>query len=258
MKKSTPRIHARRLTPLPQKFCFHHCPAQQLCSQNVVVTLNISSLEMEDLQAMVEALPTAHELEAMKWQENVQGHGTVEHFILAVSEVPRFSSKFNVFVVSKEFPGQFAALHDSINDLASGCIEVISSARLKSILQSILSVVNAMNRAKGKAELKGIQIRNLNHVSTIKDKDNQSVIEQVVSGLLDQGDPQNSLCFMSAMQSIEKAKRIDLKDLQLTLQGLKESLNEVRNALLDEERSAEGEASAVFIRKSRPSLGTKS
>jgi hypothetical protein len=77
---------------------------------------------------------------------------------MELMKLPRVDSKLRVFLFKIQFPSQVSDLKRSLNIVNSSAEEIRGSAKLKRIMQTILSLGNALNQgtARGNENCRSI------------------------------------------------------------------------------------------------------
>ncbi|KAG8639433.1 hypothetical protein MANES_14G112656v8 [Manihot esculenta] len=120
-------------------------PLNELMSS--VLALEDSTLSTDQVENLIKFCPTKEEMELLKGYTGEQEKlGKCEQFFLELMKVPRVESKLRVFSFKMQFHSQVSDLRKILNVVNSTAEEIRSSAKLKSIMQTILSLGNALNQ----------------------------------------------------------------------------------------------------------------
>ncbi|XP_050234705.1 formin-like protein 13 isoform X2 [Mercurialis annua] len=112
-----------------------------------VLALEDTALDMDQLENLIKFCPTKEEMELLKgYTGEKEKLGKCEQFFLELMQVPRVESKLRVFSFKMQFHAQVSDLRNSLNVVNSTAEEIRNSAMLKKVMQTILSLGNALNQ----------------------------------------------------------------------------------------------------------------
>nr|CAD1833786.1 unnamed protein product [Ananas comosus var. bracteatus] len=118
-----------------------------------LLALDDSILDADQVENLIKFCPTKEEMDLLKVSVEFSGYdgdkenlGKCEQFFLELMEVPRVESKLRVLSFKIQFRSQVGELKNSLNVINSASEEVRSSVKLKRIMQTILSLGNALNQ----------------------------------------------------------------------------------------------------------------
>ena len=229
----------------------------ELCE--AIITHDTSQLNEEKLQNMKALLPTGDEMKLMKnYKGGIKDLGRAELFFLAVSKLPRFSQKLDVFLFTTQFENLVLELENTLKTLWNACNEIMKNKKLSALLKHLLAVGNFMNEGAGTQKVSGITVDSLIKTARKKGSDGQtSVLDHVVGKMLSQGDIEG-LAFWEDMPNISQACRISIKDSKVALDQLQNGDNKLCEIIEIEDIKEHhtGSATDIFLQKSR-SFGLK-
>ncbi|KAG7637353.1 Tensin phosphatase C2 domain [Arabidopsis thaliana x Arabidopsis arenosa] len=126
-----------------------------------VLALDESVIDVDQVDNLIKFCPTKEEAELLKgFTGNKETLGRCEQFFLELLKVPRVETKLRVFSFKIQFHSQVTDLRRGLNTIHSAANEVRGSAKLKRIMQTILSLGNALNHGTARETL--VLFKNLN------------------------------------------------------------------------------------------------
>ncbi|KAJ1381469.1 Tensin-type phosphatase domain, partial [Sesbania bispinosa] len=113
---------------------------------SAVLALDDSVLDSDQIENLIKFSPTKEEMELLKgYNGDKDNLGKCEQFFIELMKVPRVESKLRVFSFKIQFSSQVSELRRDLNIVNSASEEIRNSVRLKRIMQTILSLGNALN-----------------------------------------------------------------------------------------------------------------
>ncbi|XP_059459848.1 formin-like protein 6 isoform X2 [Corylus avellana] len=135
-------------------------PLPELMSS--VLALDESALDVDQVENLIKFCPTKEEIELLKGYGGDKGNlGKCEQFFLELMKVPRVESKLRVFSFKIQFHSQVSDLRNNLNVVNSASEEIRNSAKLKRIMQTILSLGNALNHGTARGSAIGFRLDSL-------------------------------------------------------------------------------------------------
>jgi hypothetical protein len=131
-----------------------------------VLALDGSVLDTDQVENLIKFCPTKEEMEMLR---NFPGDkatlGKSEQFFLEMMRVPRMEAKLRVFSFKILFASQIKDLRTNLDIVNDASKEVRESAKLRRVMQTILSLGNALNSgtARGRILNTGSRILNTFH-----------------------------------------------------------------------------------------------
>ncbi|XP_044462926.1 formin-like protein 18 isoform X2 [Mangifera indica] len=127
-----------------------------------VLLLDDSALDVDQVDNLIKFCPTKEEIELLKnYNGNKENLGKCEQFFLELMKVPRVESKLRVFSFKIQFRTQVSDLRNNLNIINSASEEVRNSVKLKRIMQTILSLGNALNHGTARGSAVGFRLDSL-------------------------------------------------------------------------------------------------
>ncbi|KAF8701426.1 hypothetical protein HU200_033591 [Digitaria exilis] len=120
---------------------------------SAILALDDTVLDADQVDNLIKFTPTKEEIELLKgYKGDKQVLGECEQFFMELMKVPRVESKLRVFSFKIQFRSQVSDLKRNLNIVNSSAEEIRGSVKLKRIMQTILSLGNALNQgtARGK------------------------------------------------------------------------------------------------------------
>ncbi|CAA0810652.1 Formin-like protein 18 [Striga hermonthica] len=198
---------------------------------NSVLALDGSALDIDQVDNLIKFCPTKEEIELLKnYNGEKENLGKCEQFFLELMKVPRVESKLRVFSFKIQFFSQLSDLRNSLNIVNSASQEVRNSVKLKRIMQSILSLGNALNHGTARGSAVGFRLDSLLKLSETRSHNNKLTLLHYLCKVLSEKLPE-VLDFHEDLASLEAATKIQLKYLAEEMQALSKGLEKVSHEL---------------------------
>nr|XP_016457032.1 PREDICTED: formin-like protein 3 isoform X4 [Nicotiana tabacum] len=106
--------------------------------------------------------PTKEEMETLRnYNEDKEMLGKCKQFFLELMQVPRVESKLRVFSFTITFFNQVTDLRTNLSTINNATREVKESAKLRQIMQTILTLGNALNQGTARGSAVGFKLDSL-------------------------------------------------------------------------------------------------
>lgn len=126
---------------------------------NAVLALDSLALDIDQVENLIKFCPTKEEMEMLK---NYNGDramlGKCEQFFLELMKVPRVESKLRVFAFKITFSSQVDELRVNLDTINAASREVRESAKLRQVMQTILTLGNALNQGTARGSAVGFKL----------------------------------------------------------------------------------------------------
>ncbi|GJS00542.1 formin-like protein 13 isoform X2 [Tanacetum coccineum] len=156
---------------------------------------------------------------------------------LMLMKVPRTESKLKVFSFKMQFNAQVSDLTKNLNivnsavEQASYLSPTMSSGKLETVMQTILSLGNALNQGTARGSAVGFRLDRLLKLTTkIRGKNNGMTLMHYLCKVLADKIPE-VLDFSKDLSSLEPAAKIQLKYLAEEMQAISKGLKKVSEEL---------------------------
>ncbi|KAK6927637.1 Formin, FH2 domain, partial [Dillenia turbinata] len=127
-----------------------------------LLALDDSALDVDQVENLIKFCPTKEEMELLKnYSGDKENLGKCEQCFLELMKVPRVESKLRVFSFKIQFCTQVSELRRSLNLVNSAAEEIRGSVKLKRIMQTILSLGNALNHGTARGSAIGFRLDSL-------------------------------------------------------------------------------------------------
>ncbi|RWR94973.1 formin-like protein 14 isoform X1 [Cinnamomum micranthum f. kanehirae] len=156
--------------------------------------------------------------------------GRCEQFFLELMKVPRVESKLNVFSFKITFSTQVKDLRSNLNIVNDVAREVKESVKLRQIMQTILTLGNALNQGTARGSAIGFKLDSLLKLSDTRAKNNKMTLMHYLCKLLAEKLPE-LLDFGKDLVHLEAASKIQLKTLAEEMQAVSKGLEKVEKEL---------------------------
>ncbi|AQK51808.1 Formin-like protein 18 [Zea mays] len=162
---------------------------------------------------------------------------------MELMKLPRVESKLRVFSFKIQFRSQVSDLKRNLNIVNSSAEEIRGSVKLKRIMQTILSLGNALNQGTARGSAVGFRLDSLLKLSDTRARNNKMTLMHYLSKVLSEKLPE-LLDFPKDLSSLELAAKIQLKSLAEEMQAVNKGLEKVEQELTTSEN--DGPVSEIF------------
>ncbi|CAN4113198.1 unnamed protein product [Withania somnifera] len=184
-----------------------------------VLALEDSALDVDQVENLIKFCPTKEEMETLKAYKGEKDKlGRCEQFMLELMQVPRIESKLRVFFVSE--------LRKSLNIVNSAADQIKGSSKLKRIMQTILSLGNALNQGTARGSAVGFRLDSLLKLTETRARNNKMTLMHYLCKVLADKLPE-LLDFSKDLSSLEPSAKIQLKFLAEEMQAISKGLEKV-------------------------------
>ncbi|XP_022931069.1 formin-like protein 14 isoform X1 [Cucurbita moschata] len=198
---------------------------------NSVLALDSSALDIDQVENLIKFCPTREEMETLK---NYTGDkamlGKCEQFFLELMKVPRIEPKLRVFAFKITFSSQVKDLRYNLNTINDATREVKGSEKLRQVMQTILTLGNALNQGTARGSAIGFKLDSLLKLSDTRARNNKMTLMHYLCKLLAEKMPE-LLDFDKNLVHLEAASKIQLKALAEEMQAVSKGLEKVEQEL---------------------------
>ncbi|XP_038993945.1 formin-like protein 13 [Hibiscus syriacus] len=220
-------------------------PLPELMSS--VLALEESALDVDQVDNLIKFCPTKEEMELLKgYTGDKDKLGKCELFFSELMKVPRIESKLRVFSFKIQFRSQVSDLRRSLNIVNSIVEEIRNSVKLKRVMQTILSLGNALNQGTARGSAVGFRLDSLLKLTDTRARNNKMTLMHYLCKVLADKLPL-VLDFSKDVSSLEPASKIQLKFLAEEMHAISKGLEEVVQELSSSEN--DGPVSENFREK---------
>ncbi|XP_021837284.2 formin-like protein 18 isoform X2 [Spinacia oleracea] len=192
-----------------------------------VLSLEDSSLDIDQVENLIKCCPTKEDMELLKGYRGEVGKlGKCEQFFLELMQVPRVEAKLRVFSFKMQFRTQVSELRKSLNIVNSTADQIRSSVKLKRIMQTILSLGNALNQGTARGSAVGFRLDSLLKLTETRARNNKMTLMHYLCKVISEKLPE-VLDFSKDFASIEPATKIQLNFLAEEMQAVNKGLEKV-------------------------------
>ncbi|KAL5547490.1 hypothetical protein UlMin_002721 [Ulmus minor] len=200
-------------------------PLNELMSP--VLSLDDAALEVDQVENLIKFCPTKEEMEQLKgYTGEKEKLGRCEQLFLELMQVPRVESKLRVYLFKIQFRSQAFDLRCSLNVVNSAAEEIRNSAKLKRIMQTILSLGNALNQGTARGSAVGFRLDSLLKLTETRARNNKMTLMHYLCKVISDKLPE-LLDFSKDLGSLEPASKIQLKFLAEEMQSISKGLEKV-------------------------------
>ncbi|KAJ8527058.1 hypothetical protein K7X08_029535 [Anisodus acutangulus] len=192
-----------------------------------VLALEDSALDVDQVENLIKFCPTKEEMETLKgYKGEKEKLGRCEQFMLELMQVPRIESKLRVFSFKILFESQVSELRRSLNVVNSAADQIKGSSKLKRIMQTILSLGNALNQGTARGSAVGFRLDSLLKLIDTRARNNKMTLMHYLCKVLFDKLPE-LLDFSKDLSSLEPCAKIQLKFLAEEMQAISKGLEKV-------------------------------
>ncbi|CAA0384261.1 unnamed protein product [Arabidopsis thaliana] len=197
-----------------------------------VLALDESVIDVDQVDNLIKFCPTKEEAELLKgFIRNKETLGRCEQFFLELLKVPRVETKLRVFSFKIQFHSQVTDLRTGLNTIHSATNEVRGSTKLKRIMQTILSLGNALNHGTARGSAIGFHLDSLLKLTDTRSRNRKMTLMHYLFFIFVLAEKLPELLnFPKDMVSLEAATKIQLKylaeEMQATSKGLEKVVQE--------------------------------
>ncbi|XP_039063921.1 formin-like protein 17 [Hibiscus syriacus] len=241
-----------------------------LDSQSAILALDDTALDPDQIENLIKFFPTKEEIELLKIVRLLDAHNRVDgivyimqiitfefaynlitcsvfgdSFFLELMTVPPVESKLRVFLFKIQFYSQVSDLRNSLDIVNSAVGEVRNSVKLKRIMQTILSLGNALNQGTARGSAVGFRLDSLLKLTDTRARNKKMTLMHYLCKVLSQKLPE-LIDFPKDLATLESATKVQLKCLADEMQAISKGLEKVIQELAASEK--DGPVSATFCK----------
>lgn len=198
---------------------------------SAVLALDDSILDADQVENLIKFCPVKEEMELLKgYAGDKDNLGRCEQFFLEMMKVPRVESKLRVFSFKIQFASQVSDLRNSLNIVNEASREVRESVKLRRIMQTILSLGNALNQGTARGSAIGFRLDSLLKLIDTRARNNKMTLMHYLCKVLADKLPE-LLDFHKDLAHLEAGSKIQLKTLAEEMQAISKGLGKVEQEL---------------------------
>eukprot|EP00252_Welwitschia_mirabilis_P014797 TRINITY_DN3279_c0_g2_i1.p1 TRINITY_DN3279_c0_g2~~TRINITY_DN3279_c0_g2_i1.p1 ORF type:complete len:1110 (+),score=268.25 TRINITY_DN3279_c0_g2_i1:355-3684(+) len=198
---------------------------------SAVMSLDDTILDSDQVENLIKFCPTKEEMDLLKgYTGDKENLGRCEQFFLEMMKVPRVESKLRVFLFKIQFSSQVADLRKELSIVKSASQEVRESLKLRKIMQTILSLGNALNQGTARGAAIGFKLDSLLKLTDTRARNNKMTLMHYLCKVLASKLPE-LLDFHKDLVHLEAASKIQLKSLAEEMQAINVGLRKVEQEL---------------------------
>ncbi|KAI3827543.1 hypothetical protein L1987_01620 [Smallanthus sonchifolius] len=220
--------------------------AQVGVNEDYVLALDESALDADQVDNLIKFCPTKEEMELLKGYKGEKDKlGKCEQFFMELMKVPRTESKLRVFSFKIQFGSQVSDLRKSLNSVNSAVEQVRSSSKFKRVMQTILTLGNALNQGTARGAAVGFRLDSLLKLTDTRARNTRMTLMHYLCKVLADKLPE-LLDFSKDLHSLEPASKVQLKYLAEEMQTISKGLEKVVQELSTAEN--DGPVSEKFLK----------
>ncbi|GKD87197.1 formin-like protein 13 isoform X1, partial [Tanacetum coccineum] len=212
-----------------------------------VLALDESALDADQVENLIKFCPTKEEMETLKgYKGETDKLGKCEQFFMELMKVPRTESKLRVFLFKLQFGSQVSDLRKSLNSVNTAVEQVRSSSKFKRIMQTILTLGNALNQGTARGAAVGFRLDSLLKLTDTRARNNKMTLMHYLCKVLAEKLPE-LLDFHKDLNSLEPASKVQLKYLAEEMQTISKGLEKVVQELSTAENDGPGSENFIKV-----------
>ncbi|KAH9603068.1 hypothetical protein KSS87_012010 [Heliosperma pusillum] len=182
---------------------------------SAVLALDDSALDVDQVENLIKFSPTKEEMELLKgYKGDKENLGKCEKFFLELMKVPRVESKLRVFSFKMQFKSQ-----------------IRTSVKLKRVMQTILSLGNALNQGTARGSAVGFRLDSLLKLTDTRARNTKMTLMHYLCKVLAEKLPE-LLDFPKDLTSLEgSTKFMKYHALQIQLKFLAEEMQAISKGI---------------------------
>nr|VDD54878.1 unnamed protein product [Brassica oleracea] len=223
---------------------------------SAVLALDSSVLDIDQVENLIKFCPTKEEMELLRQARSELYQRKIliilvtkkclesvnRFFFLELMKVPRIEAKLRVFGFKITFASQAEDLKSCLTTINAATKEswkytsilVKESAKLRQIMQTILTLGNALNQGTARGSAVGFKLDSLLKLSDTRARNNKMTLMHYLCKLVGEKMPE-LLDFANDLVHLEAASKIELKTLAEEMQAADKGLKKVVQELVASE-----------------------
>lgn len=198
---------------------------------NAVLALDSKVLDSDQVENLIKFCPTKEEMDTLRaFDGDKETLGKCEQFFLELMRVPRAEAKLRVFSFKIQFATQVQELRASLEVINCASSEVKGSMKLRRIMQTILSLGNALNQGTARGSAVGFKLDSLLKLTDTRARNNKMTLMHYLCKVISEKLP-DLLDFDKDLVHLEGATKIQLKSLAEEMQAVSKGLEKVEQEL---------------------------
>ncbi|KAK9055164.1 hypothetical protein SSX86_026246 [Deinandra increscens subsp. villosa] len=194
---------------------------------DAVLALDEAEMDLERVDNLIKFCPTKEEMEQIKaYKGDTENLGKCELFFMELMKVPRSEAKLRVFSYKIQFSTQVSDLSKNLNYVFLSVEQVRSSVKLRRVMQTILSLGNALNQGTPRGSAVGFRLDSILKLNETRARNNKMTLMHYLCKVLAENLPE-LLDFSNDLVSLEPASKLQLKLLAEEMQTITKGLEKV-------------------------------
>ncbi|CAI9298299.1 unnamed protein product [Lactuca saligna] len=193
-----------------------------------VLKLDESAMNVVDqVDNLIQCCPTREEMEIIKGYEGDPDKlGKCEQIFIELMRFPRSEAKLIVYSYKLQFSTQVTELRDKLSILYLSVEQLISSVKLRRVMQTIVSLGNAFNQGTATGDAVVFRLDSLLKLNQTRDRSNKTTLMHYLYKVLADKLPE-LVDFSRELGSLEAASKIQLKFLKEEMCAVTKGLEKV-------------------------------
>eukprot|EP00850_Spirogloea_muscicola_P006284 SM000029S10579 [mRNA] locus=s29:870494:880058:- [translate_table: standard] len=201
-----------------------------------VLALDSAVLDVDQVENLLKFCPTKDEMDKLRaFTGDITQLGKCELFFMEMMRVPRMEAKLKVFSFKLQFKVQVADLRANLELVRNASREVRESGALRRIMQTILSLGNALNQGTTRGQAIGFKLDSLLKLTDTRARGNKMTLMHYLCKVLSEKLPE-LMDFWKEMPHVGDAAKVinpqvQLKSLAEEMQAISKGLEKVEQEL---------------------------
>lgn len=193
--------------------------------KDVIRQIQYRDMDPSRLQGLLLVCPTPEEEELLRGNENIRDQvDKTDLFMMNLAQLGGLRGKMLCALAAKSFNEEAVEVIRNMDTFANIPNEILNSAKLKTVLDAVLTLGNFLNSGTGRGGAHGFKLEALAMLNTVKDKNGDTLLDYLIA-ILESTAP--GLIPLDDMPTVPRSKEISLDAIGEEVQALLESINNV-------------------------------
>ncbi|KAL2631873.1 hypothetical protein R1flu_016559 [Riccia fluitans] len=198
---------------------------------NAILNLNDTVLGLDQVEALIKFCPTKEEMDLLKsYPGEKENLGKAEQFFMEMMRLPRVDAKLGVFAFKIQFQIQVAELRQNLEVVNAASREVRESVKLRRVMQTILSLGNALNQGTARGSAIGFKLDSLLKLTDTRARNTKMTLMHYLCKVLAEKLPE-LLDFHKDLVNLDAASKLQLKQMAEEMSQVSKGLEKVEQEL---------------------------
>lgn len=190
-----------------------------------------SELPKDMCEQLLKFVPTPEEIQMLsEYGGEVEHMAKADRFLYDMSKIDRYEQKLNALVFKKKFSERMGDCKPKIEGVLRASEEVMTSRKLKKVLEIVLAFGNYMNNGN-RSNASGFKISSLNKIiDTKSSSDTKITLLHYLLEVVEKQFPE-LLNLNEDLKNVNKAGTVVMKELEVEINQLRKGLKEIEKEI---------------------------